>query len=415
MQLRLRFITFTLTVGFLLASGFVLAGENRLMLAGQVMLQHNLAVFDSPEIAHHQTLQKIKRDTEQVFDAMKRNDVLVLELESALKVDADKGASASLGREKDSDFFHEIERSALVDLLQNKSRLARHPVLFAGANNHVSDNGAAGIERLIALFEELKVPLAGIGLKDQAAAPHFLTIQHQGQDAQKFALVAFATDKVKLEAKKDALGVTVLSMMSGEKKGIKSEDEQRILHSIASARDQQSSVVAYHHNHHWSQEKVNQAGGVEQWRIDFARRCIDRGADVYFAHGEPRLQGIEIYQGKPIFYGLGNFVFQTRKVNFYQSEVWESVLVELVYADPQPNDKNPLREITSIKLIPLILNEHGADDVYFETRGLPALAKGAQAKNILVRLQMMSQAYGTQIEIDDSNPQASVGMIHIRR
>ena len=41
----------------------------------------------------------------------------------------------------------------------------------------------------------------------------------------------------------------------------------------------------------------------------FARAAIEAGADVFFGHGPHVLQGIEIYQGKPILYSLGNFIF----------------------------------------------------------------------------------------------------------
>jgi poly-gamma-glutamate synthesis protein (capsule biosynthesis protein) len=36
---------------------------------------------------------------------------------------------------------------------------------------------------------------------------------------------------------------------------------------------------------------------------------IDAGADVIFGHHAHRLQPMEVYEGKPIFYGLGNFVW----------------------------------------------------------------------------------------------------------
>jgi hypothetical protein len=46
------------------------------------------------------------------------------------------------------------------------------------------------------------------------------------------------------------------------------------------------------------------AGGVGA-SVD---RC--RG-DMYVAHGDPSLHGVEIYKGRPIFYSLGNFIFQS--------------------------------------------------------------------------------------------------------
>lgn len=43
-----------------------------------------------------------------------------------------------------------------------------------------------------------------------------------------------------------------------------------------------------------------------------ARLCIDHGADLVLGHHHHALRGVEWYNGKPIFYGLGHFVFDLR-------------------------------------------------------------------------------------------------------
>jgi poly-gamma-glutamate capsule biosynthesis protein CapA/YwtB (metallophosphatase superfamily) len=43
-----------------------------------------------------------------------------------------------------------------------------------------------------------------------------------------------------------------------------------------------------------------------------ARLCIDSGADLVVGHHHHALRGVEWYRGKPIFYGLGHFVFDFR-------------------------------------------------------------------------------------------------------
>jgi poly-gamma-glutamate synthesis protein (capsule biosynthesis protein) len=43
-----------------------------------------------------------------------------------------------------------------------------------------------------------------------------------------------------------------------------------------------------------------------------ARFCIDQGADMVVGHHHHILRGMEWYNGKPIFYGLGHFVFDLR-------------------------------------------------------------------------------------------------------
>lgn len=60
-----------------------------------------------------------------------------------------------------------------------------------------------------------------------------------------------------------------------------------------------------------------------------ARFCIDRGADLVLGHHHHTLRGIEWYEGKPIFYGLGHFVFDHRLV------VTEELRTYIEKADPE--------------------------------------------------------------------------------
>jgi len=45
-----------------------------------------------------------------------------------------------------------------------------------------------------------------------------------------------------------------------------------------------------------------------------ARLCIDRGADLVLGHHHHAVRGIEWYRERPVFYGLGHFVFDHRLV-----------------------------------------------------------------------------------------------------
>ncbi|HEY2790741.1 MAG TPA: CapA family protein, partial [Micromonosporaceae bacterium] len=55
-----------------------------------------------------------------------------------------------------------------------------------------------------------------------------------------------------------------------------------------------------------------------------ARACIDAGADVYIGHGWHRTLGIEIYRGKPIVYGIGNFFAQSEFVRHVPYDSYEA-------------------------------------------------------------------------------------------
>jgi len=47
---------------------------------------------------------------------------------------------------------------------------------------------------------------------------------------------------------------------------------------------------------------------------EFARACIDAGAHTIIGHGHHAMRGIEIRDDKPIFYSLGDFIFQNETV-----------------------------------------------------------------------------------------------------
>lgn len=51
-----------------------------------------------------------------------------------------------------------------------------------------------------------------------------------------------------------------------------------------------------------------------EFLIEFGHWAIDHGCDLVATHGPHILRGIEIYRGKPIFYSLGNFIFNNDTV-----------------------------------------------------------------------------------------------------
>ena len=64
---------------------------------------------------------------------------------------------------------------------------------------------------------------------------------------------------------------------------------------------------------HWGAEHVMRPA-VQQ--VMQARRLIDAGADCLICHHTHTMQSIEYYNGKPIYYSIGNFIFdQSRDIN----------------------------------------------------------------------------------------------------
>ena len=67
-----------------------------------------------------------------------------------------------------------------------------------------------------------------------------------------------------------------------------------------------------------------------QYMKDIAHAAIDAGADVVMGHGPHYALPVEIYKGRPIFYGLGNLVFGTGHLGRKHAG-WIGMLVEVAF------------------------------------------------------------------------------------
>lgn len=141
--------------------------------------------------------------------------------------------------------------------------------------------------------------------------------------------------------------------------------------------------------------------------------AVDAGADVVVAGGPHSLRGIEVYKGKPIFYGVGVF-FLTGQIVLTQETRTEN------YGPPQPPSTAPARarqgkanpaswyesfvaattfnngKLVEVRLYPLDLGQQGDA----ERKGVPHLAAPDAARRILEDLQTASRPYNTRISIE---------------
>jgi poly-gamma-glutamate synthesis protein (capsule biosynthesis protein) len=77
----------------------------------------------------------------------------------------------------------------------------------------------------------------------------------------------------------------------------------RFREEVAALRRQVDIVIA---SHHWGLYQE-----VLQYMREIAHAAIDAGADIVVGHGPHFLLPVEVYRGKPVFYGMGNFSFHT--------------------------------------------------------------------------------------------------------
>jgi poly-gamma-glutamate capsule biosynthesis protein CapA/YwtB (metallophosphatase superfamily) len=293
--------------------------------------------------------------------------------------------------------------------------------LLALSGNHAFDLKAMGIQNTIREADSRKIVHAGTGNNlAEAVAPGYL---HTPKGT--IALVASASGLITPggSATTDRPGVNELRVEAGDKENEATVDlpgapantpnqgdSQRILESIRDARKHADLVIVYQHNHVFSNhsfatiftEGMQERLAPNDWLKKWTHAEVEAGADIIVMHGAPLLHGIEIYHGKPIFYDLGNFIYNVPPTLTYIDEPmnWESVLAYVQFQG---------KNLRSISFQPIALNNVGegqpdihneyVNNQFLDTRGLPSPATGARAGYILQRLADASKPFGTTVEI----------------
>ena len=207
----------------------------------------------------------------------------------------------------------------------------------------------------------------------------------------------------------------------GGEPGMRSTPNQEDVEEIAAVVSNASRLSQYTivslHGHEGSGANSNPA----DFMVAFAHAMIDAGADVVVGHGPHVLRGIEIYRGKPIFYSLGDFMFQNETLLRLPAENYERYDLE---ADSHVADFNDARydtdrrgfpanreiwesviavpswegdELTELTLHPIDL---GFGAPRWE-RGRPKQANAELARKIIDDIVSRSERFGTEIAFEN--------------
>lgn len=166
-------------------------------------------------------------------------------------------------------------------------------------------------------------------------------------------------------------------------------DMERNLAAIRAEKAAGSIVIVYVHHHLW--DKVWER--TPFWFKSVAHEFIDAGADILVSHGVPVLQGVEIYRGKPIFYSLGNFIFQppSKPDNWLSERVWLSVIATCTYER---------QRLERIDFVPIsVCAQESLRRSSYDDRDAPEIATGRYADRILGWLAELSEIFGSRIEL----------------
>jgi poly-gamma-glutamate capsule biosynthesis protein CapA/YwtB (metallophosphatase superfamily) len=188
------------------------------------------------------------------------------------------------------------------------------------------------------------------------------------------------------------------------------------LRSIREARYMADWVIFSHHNGF----RGDSADDPADHFVSMAHDAIDNGADVVVGHGPHRDRGVEIYEGRPIFYSLGNFILQTDTIPVQAADAyarfaldWSNTVSEFysvrsrgrtVAQEVKPEawlSFVPVvhwqaRALQRIELYPVALGL----GTRLGQRGRPVLADDAECDIVLDTVQRCSARFGTTLKRD---------------
>lgn len=190
------------------------------------------------------------------------------------------------------------------------------------ANNHVLDWGYDGLKETLTTLADAELKFAGAGRNLlEAEAPAIIEVAGKG----RVLVFGFGDDSsgipLQWGARHDKPGVNLLPDFS-------EHTLSRIAERISDLKQKGDCVVAsIHWGGNWGYKIVNA-------QREFARRLIDLAhVDVVHGHSSHHPKGIEVYQGKPILYGCGDFLNDYEGISGHEEFRGDLSLMYLVTLD----------------------------------------------------------------------------------
>ncbi len=243
------------------------------------------------------------------------------------------------------------------------------------ANNHVLDWGYDGLKETLETLRRTKVRGVGAGrdLKE-AESPVVMGIEGKGR------VIVFAFGS-------PTSGVPLNWAASEKKPGVNllrdfSDDAiQRIRKRVQEMeQDRDIVVVSVHWGGNWGYH-------VPQEEIDFAHRLIDEaGVDIIHGHSSHHVKGIEVYQGRLILYGCGDFLNDYEGISGYEYYRDDLGLMYFASLDPSAGRLVQL-QLTPTQIKYFKVNRTSRDDALWLSH----------------TLNREGERFGTRVKLDEDN------------
>ena len=193
------------------------------------------------------------------------------------------------------------------------------------ANNHTMDYGREGMENTKEALKQVGILTLGAG-ENRNSARKPVYMEQSGVTIGFLGFSVFPTEGYFYFDDRMDISQLVIEDLSDEVRNAKAACDFLIV------------------SFHWGREFDCYPTTSQK---EAAHLAIDSGADVVVGHHPHVLQGIETYKGKPVFYSLGNFVFDRQqpletdktillRLNLKGNELDRIEIMPLIIVDCQP-------------------------------------------------------------------------------
>ena len=190
---------------------------------------------------------------------------------------------------------------------------ANDVVVASQANNHALDYGEFGLNESIKNLNDAGIYVIGAGNNiDEATQP--VTIE---SGDRKVTILNY------MDSDNFAEYRGVMDPATANSSGYSAYDTELAQKQVQEARENGSSIIiAYlHYGNEYSRSP-------NENQVKISHELINDGADIVIGSHTHVTQGVEMYNGKPIFYNLGNFIFDQSNPATHRSYFLNLDLVE---------------------------------------------------------------------------------------
>src|SRR6266581_2212779 len=203
------------------------------------------------------------------------------------------------------------------------------------ANNHVLDWGHAGLDETLRALDAAYIGHAGVGRNaEEAAAPTALDVAGKG----RVLLFSYGstTSGIPWEWRATTAfpGVSLLETLS-------EETAARIASQMRQHQQPGDLLVA---SIHWGS---NWGYDIPSEQVLFAHRLIEEGVAVVHGHSSHHVKAIEVFKGRLILYGCGDFLTDYEGITGYEMLRGDLALMYLVELDSRSG------HLVSVRLVPM--------------------------------------------------------------